>query len=235
MALSLSNHLPTEKAFMPLDPQIRTTVQKKIEEYEGRVPHLYLDSVGRVTAGVGHLVANRAAVGSIALYKVTNGVPLSEASLGEKQVEYDKVAKQPKGYKASHYKQFTTLVMKDSDINALRDKHIDSFYKELTAIYTKAKGYTANFDDLPRGVQLALFDMIFNLGATKIVSTFVNFDKAVKAGDWVKAAEQSHRPQIGTARNAYVKQLFLEAVPKPAPTGLPPPSLKPGPLRLKPT
>lgn len=194
-----------------LGTDVRPEVAKKLEEYEGRVNHLYLDSVGKVTVGVGHLIPNRIAVGSINLYKVQNNLPGQLASLQEKQTAYDTIAKQPKGYIASRYKQYTKLVMKDTDINALRDKHLDSFHTELTNIYRKSKGYPDDFDKLPKKVQLALFDMIFNLGASRIVNTFTNFDQAVKAGDWKKAAEQCNRPQVSGARNQYVKQLFLSA------------------------
>lgn len=98
--------------------------------------------------------------------------------------------------------------MKDSDINTQRDKHINSFYLELSRIYTKANGYTNDFDKLHKNLQLALFDMIFNLGATRIVKSFPNFNKALKAGDWKTAAKESNRPDVNAARNQYVKQLL---------------------------
>jgi GH24 family phage-related lysozyme (muramidase) len=136
------------------------------------------------------------------------------ANLAEKQAEYDKIAKLPYGqrYGASSFKSHTTLVMKDIDINTQREKHINSFYTELTRIYKKSKGYSDDFDKLHKNVQLALFDMIFNLGATKITGSFPSFNKALKAEDWKKAATESNRPDVNLARNQYVKQL-LNAVP----------------------
>ena len=104
------------------------------------------------------------------------------------------------------------MVIKDSDINLQRDKHINSFYNELTTLYKKSNGYTDDFDKLHNNVQLALFDMIFNLGASKIISSFPRFNKALKAGDWKKAATESNRPDVNAARNQYVKQL-LNTVP----------------------
>jgi len=204
---------------MPLAANIKSELAKKIEQYEGRFNHLYLDTKGKVTVGVGHLIANRTAIASVNLYKTKSKLPTQLASLQEKQAEYDKVAKLPWGqrYGASTFKAHTTLVMKDADINLQRDKHIDSFYKELTNIYKKSNGYTDDFDKLHKNVQLALFDMIFNLGATKIVSKFPGFNKALKAGDWKKAATESNRPDVNAARNTYVKQL-LNTVPVAAQT-----------------
>jgi GH24 family phage-related lysozyme (muramidase) len=189
--------------------QVKIEVAKKIEEYEGRVNHLYLDSVGKVTAGVGYLIPSRNDMLSVTLYPSDHAVSCQPASLAEKQIEYDNIARQRVGYKASWYKSYTTLAMSDSDIDVLRDHHIDSFYQELTHIYQKAKGYPDDFDTLPQGVQLALFDMIFNLGASKIVNVFTRFDRALKVADWRVAALECDRPQVSTARNQYVRQLFL--------------------------
>jgi GH24 family phage-related lysozyme (muramidase) len=199
---------------MPLAADIKTEVGKKLEEYEGKLNHLYLDSLGKVTVGIGHLIPNRSAIGPIPMFKTKNGVATQAASAQEKMDEYDKIAKLSKGYKASWYGKHTTLVMKEADIKNLLEKHIASFYKELTTIYQKTKGYPDDFDTLPKNVQIGLFDMIFNLGASKIVNVFQGFDTAVKAGDWAKAAQECNRPQLSSARNTYVKNLFLSAVKK---------------------
>lgn len=199
---------------MPLASDVKSEVAKKIEQYEGRFNHLYLDTKGKVTVGVGHLISSRNAIATVALYKVKNGLPFQVASLIEKQAEYDKISKSPYGQRhgASSFKSQTTLVMKEGDIDAQRDKHINGFYSELTSIYKKSSGYPGDFDKLHKNVQLALFDMIFNLGATKIVKSFPGFNKALKASDWKKAAIESNRPDVSVARNQYVKQL-LNSVP----------------------
>ncbi|MCE2030390.1 hypothetical protein [Sessilibacter corallicola] len=196
---------------MPLDANVRSVVEKKLEEYEGRYNHMYLDTKGKVTVGVGHLIANKAAAAFVVMYTVKNGQPSTIATTKQKQDEYDVIAKQKKNYKASWYKQHTSLVMKDSDINAQRKKHIDTFYSELVGVYKKSKGYTSDFDDFPVEVQKALFDMIFNLGQTKLRNVFVNFNKAIKKEQWDVAAKQSNRPDVNAARNKYVRDLFNAA------------------------
>ena len=95
--------------------------------------------------------------------------------------------------------------MKDDDITLFLNKHIDDFYKELARVYTKTNGYPDNFDKLPKNVQLVLFDMTFNLGASKLVSSFPDFNTSLKAGDWKKAATECNRPDVSPARNQYVK------------------------------
>lgn len=196
---------------MPLDETVKQAVIKKLEEYEGRVNHLYRDSKGNVTVGVGHLIPNKTAVAALRLYTLTNNVATTLATKEQKEAEFETISKQPTGHKASWYKQHAKLVMKDADINAQRDAHISSFYGELTRIYTKAKGYPEDFDKLPKDVQKALFDMIFNLGASKIVNVFKSFDAAVKAGNWSTAATESRRSGIQASRNEYVQKLFEAA------------------------
>ncbi len=56
--------------------------------------------------------------------------------------------------------------------------------------------------------------MIFNLGANQIVTKFPSFDKALKVGDWKKAALESNRPQLNPLRNTYVKNKFIAAANK---------------------
>lgn len=190
---------------MALDQSVRAEVVKNILTFEKKVNHFYLDSVGKVTVGIGHVIPNKMAVSSITMYKVKNKLPCAMATLMEKQKEFDDILKQKKNYKAEWYQKFTTLVMKDADINAQLNKHIDSFYKELSATYKKSKGYPDNFDNFDKNVQAALFDMIFNLGAGQIVNKFAKFDAAIKSGDWKKAASESNRPQLDPKRNTYVK------------------------------
>jgi GH24 family phage-related lysozyme (muramidase) len=121
------------------------------------------------------------------------------ATLKQKQDEYDAIAKQKKKYKASWYKQRTSLVMKDVDMDAQRKKHIDNFYAELVGVYKKSNGYANNFGNFPDEVQKALFDIIFNLGQTKLHTTFTKFNDAVKKKKWDDAAKQSNRPDVNAA------------------------------------
>jgi GH24 family phage-related lysozyme (muramidase) len=81
----------------------------------------------------------------------------------------------------------------------------------LTAIYTRSRGYLHDFDQFPLAVQMALFDLIFNLGPNRLVNVFVRLDVAIRAEDWAQAAAESNRPQVQPDRNLYVRQLFLTA------------------------
>ena len=83
---------------MALHANVRKSLFLKLEEYEGRIPHLYVDSVGRVTVGVGHMIANRNEMQRLVLMTAGGaGKPVRAATLKEKQDEFDSIAKQPKG------------------------------------------------------------------------------------------------------------------------------------------
>jgi GH24 family phage-related lysozyme (muramidase) len=198
---------------MPLSTIVKTEVNKNIEKYEGRIPHLYLDTVGKVTVGIGHMVPNKVAMSTVAMYKKGANNILVIATAAEKDVEYDAIKKQPFGwnYEATSFKKHTTLIMKDEDINAQRDKHIQSFYKELTGYYTTANGFTKAFDTMPSEVQKALFDMVFNLGITKLKNQYIKFNGFIKSEKWDDAAKQSNRLGISPIRNKYVFDLFKAA------------------------
>lgn len=192
---------------MPLNASVKSRVAEKLEQYEGRLDHLYLDSKGKVTVGIGHMVPSSVAMASVTMYRKEEKAT-KVATFDQKKKEYETINKQSKGYRASWYKTHTTLFMKPADIEAQRDVHLNSFYTELTNIYKKGNGYADNFDDFHEDAQVALFDMIFNLGATKLNNTFPNFNKAIKDQDWEKAAKESNRPDVNKARNDFVKELF---------------------------
>ncbi|HED33785.1 MAG TPA: hypothetical protein ENJ08_06155 [Gammaproteobacteria bacterium] len=183
-----------------------TTSEKKIlraklEEYEGNIPHMYLDSKGYVTVGIGHLLSNVANAQKLPFKNASK----KAASKEEIKTDYDTVKKQPANRLASSYKKHTKLSLPSTEIDKLTDKHIDSFEKELKKVYT-------GFGSFPAEVRLALFDLIFNLGMTDLKNKWPNFNAAIKAKDWQKAADDSNRKSpISAARNKYVKDLLEKA------------------------
>lgn len=99
------------------------TLRSKMEKYEGKVPHMYLDSKGLVTVGVGHLIIDLGSAQKLSFKKSNN----TAASKEEIKADYDSVKKQPKNRMASFYKKHVALKLSDVDTNKLTNKHIDSF------------------------------------------------------------------------------------------------------------
>jgi GH24 family phage-related lysozyme (muramidase) len=179
----------------------KTTLRAKMEKYEGKVSHMYLDSKGLVTVGVGHLLKDLASAQKLNFKKSNNML----ASKGEIKADYDAVKKQSKNRIASFYKKHVVLKLLDVDMNALTNKHIDSFEGELKRIFS-------DFSTYPTEVKFALFDLIFNVGMTDLNNKWPNFKAAIKAKDWTKAAKESNRKSpISAERNKYVKDLLEKA------------------------
>lgn len=179
----------------------RRILRSSLEKYEGRINHLYLDSKGYVTVGVGHLISNTGQAQKLSFRTVKN-LPATAAEI---KADYDAVKKQPSNRLASFYRKHTRLTLPDTAIDKLTDKHIDSFERELKLVY-------GEFDNFPSAVRLALFDLIFNLGMANLKNKWPKFNAAIKAKDWQKAADHSRRSApVSAERNEYVKNLLKGA------------------------
>ena len=179
----------------------KAILRAKLEKYEGKITHMYLDSKGFVTVGVGHLLKDLASAQKLNFKKSNNTL----ASKDDIKADYDAVRKQPKNRLASFYKKSVKLKLIDSDINALTNKHINDFEFELKRIFPEFLTY-------PTEVKLALFDIIFNVGMTDLNYKWPNLKNAIKAKDWSAAAKESKRKTpVSEERNKYVRDLFEKA------------------------
>lgn len=181
----------------------KTTLRQKLETYEGCVEHMYLDTKGYITVGVGHLLSTLTNAQSLAFIVQKDSKAATKEQI---KTDYDTVKKQTKGLLSSTYKKHTKLKLKKTDIDKLTNKHIDTFEGELKKVY----GSDA-FAAYPSEVRLALFDMIFNLGMTNLKNKFPTFNKYIKAKNWSDAAKESNRSDVSDARNKYVKDLLEKA------------------------
>lgn len=179
----------------------KNALRSKMEKYEGKISHMYLDSKGLVTVGVGHLLKDLASAQKLN-FKNGNGMPASKSEI---KTDYEAVKKQSKNRVAGFYKKHAKLVLTEVDMNLLTNKHIDTFESELKRIF-------ADFLMYPIEVRYALFDIIFNVGMTDLNTKWPNFKKAVKAKNWTKASEESNRKApVSAERNKYVKDLLEKA------------------------
>lgn len=182
-----------------------TDLRVKLEKLEGRIDHIYLDTKGFVTVGVGHLISNAEAAKKLPFVRKDTG---AKATAVEIEAEYNKVKGLPFGkrFDANSFRRHTELILPADAIDALTDSHIRTFTSELRRLYGAAA-----FDNFPVPVKVALYDMIFNLGMTRLKDIFPKLNRHIKNGDWAAAAEESKRTDVSLERNEYVKNLFLEA------------------------
>lgn len=168
---------------------------------EGKIPHMYLDTVGVVTVGIGHALATPTSAIALPFILRTTGQPASPAEI---TADYASVKARPAGLVASHYKAFSRIFLSEAAIADLFVRDMDDFLPGLTAAIPDL----ANF---PRTAQLALIDMAFNLGVHGLVSKFPRMIRCVSDRNWSEAARECRRPQLGEERNRLVEAWFAEA------------------------
>lgn len=91
---------------------------------------------------------------------------------------------------------------------------------------TKEHGYKRDFQDFQDNIKLALFDMMYNIGAKQFPDNWKHgeFGKALKEEKWSNVAELSNRTNVGPNRNTFVKGLFEKGVENDRTRPLAPPS-----------
>lgn len=178
------------------------TFTADLEEWEGNVEHIYLDSEGNVTVGKGKRLRNPDSAAALPFLHAGTDSPASDSEI---RAEYDLIAgmQDEKGQPASYFLQFTTLYLPQSDIDDLVTDHIRAEFEALLRQYP-------DFGNLPVSVQVALWDMQYNLGSSGLAG-FQLLRQAIRDGDWEEAARQSHRLRIGDDRNDFVFNLFMDA------------------------
>jgi len=170
------------------------------ERWEAKIPHMYLDTEGFVTVGIGNLLADVEAAKTLAFVVRDTG---AAATPQEIEADFKDVAKQLKAQLASSYRKYTKLDLPDKAIYALLKIKVDGFKADLLANF---KGYA----DYPAPAKRALLDMIYNLGKGGLLK-FKKLKAAAEAGKWKEAAAESHRNGPSQARNDWTRDLFLEA------------------------
>ena len=171
-----------------------------IKTGEGSVPHLYLDTRGFVTVGVGNMIPNVEAAQTLAFVRRDGGAPAGAEDIA---ADYDAVKDRPygQGYTAASFKPHTALDLPETEIDALLDRRIAEFEAGLRSDF-------GNYDNYPDRARLGLLDMAFNLGNHGLITKFPTFTTAARAGDWTTCAQECRRIGVGDARNAEVRKLF---------------------------
>lgn len=161
--------------------------------FEGNFNHMYLDTEGNVTVGVGCLLSSPREAAKLPF------IPSQEV-VGD----FAAVASKPAGHLAGWYKQYTHSVLPSAAIRG-------EFDKRCLGVIAWLRRTAPGFDSFPQPAQIALVDMVFNLGAGKYATDYVHLKQAVFARDWRECAAQCHRRGIQEPRNTATASLFQRA------------------------
>jgi GH24 family phage-related lysozyme (muramidase) len=173
---------------------------EKLKEFEGSVPWMYRDTVGKVTVGVGLMLPD---------VKAAQGLPFfldnRPATPEEIADEYARVDAMTMGKAAGFYKIPTSLELTQQTIDARLLSVLEGFEADL-------RGEFPRYDNFPDAIKMALLDMIYNLGPAGLFHGFPRLVAAVQIGNWAQAAEHCTRRGPASARNNWTKQQFLSVV-----------------------
>jgi len=172
----------------------------KLEEFEGSIPWMYLDTVGKVTVGVGLMLPDVAAAQKLSF--VIGDRPATEAEVA---AEFARVEAMAMGRPAQFYHRAGGPALPQAEIDSLLRTVLVGFEGEVRA---RLPGY----DSFPDGVKLALLDMAYNLGPVGLLRGYPRLITAVEAGNWAQAASASFRHGPGAARNQWTQKMFLQNV-----------------------
>ena len=171
-----------------------------LKQFEGCVPWMYRDTVGKVTVGVGLMLPDAAAAEALPFLEAGHA-----ASPAQIHADFQRVMQLPEGKTAGFYRCSSSLKLPESAIDARLLAVLEGFEQRLRA-------RLQHYDSFPDGAKLALLDMIYNLGPGELFSGYPHLLAAVEQGAWAQAAAQCLRHGPGEARNAWTRTQFLSAV-----------------------
>lgn len=180
---------------------------RSLKQFEGQTDHLYLDSLGNPTIGIGFMMANAHQFFALPLHTKQHTL----ATIQQKQDEFNHIKQLPVGYKAAWYQQYCQLHLTEQHCDSILQQHLSQFEKELISIFSRKNGFKVPYHDLPQSVQHALLDMAFNLGSHHLSRHWPKLHQAIKQQNWQRAAQECHRKNIQPARNHKTAQLFIHA------------------------
>lgn len=171
-----------------------------LKQFEGCVPWMYRDTVGKVTVGVGLMLPDAAAAETLPFLQ--DGHSATPAQI---HADFQRVMLLPEGKPAAFYRSTISPELPPPAIDARLRIVLQTFEQHLRA-------RLPHYDSFPDGAKLALLDMIYNLGPGELFSGYPHLLAAVEQGQWAQAAAQCLRHGPGEARNVWTRNQFLSAV-----------------------
>ena len=171
----------------------------KLKEFEGCVPWMYRDTVGKVTVGVGLMLPDEAAAQGLGF-----AVGGEAANAEEVAAEFARVMALPEGRAAAFYRCAASLELPAAVIDA-------KLLTVLAGFEAALQGRLQRYDAMPQDAKLALLDMAYNLGPERLFQEYPRMMRAVMEGAWAQAAAQCMRQGPGAARNAWTRAMLLAA------------------------
>lgn len=181
--------------------ELAETFCRDLLEWEGNIRHMYRDTHGHVTTGVGNLLRNPTAAAALPWRHADSGRP---ATVDEIRAAFARVSNMGTGYKAEHYRRASDLVLPQTTVMTLMADRLEGEF--LPGLRRLMPG----FDNYPLPAQRALVDMAYNLGLGGLAK-FERLRAACERGDFAAAALECNRKTSRPERNQATRELFTMA------------------------
>lgn len=170
-----------------------------LEHFEGAIPWMYLDTRGLVTVGIGCMIPTVRDAVTYPFQGAQSGATAEEIS-----EDFARVSRMPPGHASSFYRTPSSVTLLADDIrNITWSRLVGEFVPNLINL-------CHDFENFPPSAKRALVDMIWNLGQHGLAK-FHHLLADVNIGSWRAAAPECHRSTCREERNAWCKNLFLQA------------------------
>jgi hypothetical protein len=191
--------------------------REKLTIFERDVPHMYLDTEGNVTVGVGAKLSGS----DLATTRFVHRANGKLASESEKAAAFGAVSRSLAGQKPYHYRR-----LKENDLDLAPGETQRLLKSRLERAEDDCRQLLKGWDGYPLPAQLALLDMVYNMGrggpltAAQIAQSakerglyqFHNLRRAAESGDWLAASRECHRKApVNDERNNWTRNEFVEA------------------------
>ena len=199
-SLSQSDAQYTAKEDFSDERLLRETIERlKTPDFEGYVPHIYLDINGKITTGIGALVDNEATFMNID-WLVNNERP---ATAAEKKAAYNsfldlkKLKEYGNQYGADYYENKSNLRVPEEYANKRAYTHLQNDLRRL-------REGIVGFDDLHYPTKEVLLDLRYTSGA--ITETrWPKLREGIREKNLTKIYNNVNRKDVQPSRNQWAK------------------------------
>jgi len=182
---------------------------QQLKQHEGCINHMYLDSVGIVTVGVGHAIFNHNMLDGIKFIYKHNGQLACSADV---KAEYNYIKTYAdKNYNAKAFDKLTKLELAPNQSDKLFAADLNQAIYAVNNYLTRLK--SLQFFTIPQPAMHAMVSMTFNMGHTKFLggNKWPKFKAALKKRDWQECAIQTNYRGPSKQRIADLKECFMHA------------------------
>jgi GH24 family phage-related lysozyme (muramidase) len=179
---------------------------------EDVIDHMYRDTTGHVTIGIGHQISDETAARNLGIANFFFPPGSARQNVIEQDLadDFHAVLKAPPG-NAQSFAKVAKIRITQGAITSLFNTDVPTKLREITATRQFSE-----YSKYPPEAKLGLLDMAYTLGVTKILKPatdrgYPKFTAAVQHRDWAVAAQESDRPDVNVHRNKQVFDWFQQA------------------------